>query len=106
MGTEKRKEARVKKEIKSEVAGEEHLTRSSTVDLSKGGIFISTPEPLKSGSSVSLSITTPDGENLEVKGMVRWLREDEVSGSKAGMGVEFVDISENDKKKIENMLKD
>ncbi|NCU32098.1 MAG: PilZ domain-containing protein, partial [Candidatus Moranbacteria bacterium] len=55
MSSDKRKEERVKKEIKSEVVSEELISRSSTVDLSRGGIFISTPEPLKSGSEVTLT---------------------------------------------------
>lgn len=105
MSSDKRKEERVKKQIKSEVISEDLISLSSTVDLSKGGIFISTPEPLKSGSEVTLSINSPDGDSVEVKGLVRWLREDEVADGKTGMGIEFVSISEAEKKKIENIIK-
>ncbi|MFA5517986.1 MAG: PilZ domain-containing protein [Spirochaetota bacterium] len=105
MSSDKRKEERVKKQIKSEVISEELISYSSTVDLSSGGIFISTPEPLKSGSEVKLSINSPEGENIEVKGLVRWLREDEVEDGKSGMGIEFINLSEIDKKKIENIIK-
>lgn len=105
MSSNQRKEERVKKQIKSEVTSEELISYSSTVDLSRGGIFISTPEPLKRGSEVSLSINLPEGESIEVKGLVRWLREDEVADGKTGMGIEFIDISEKDKKKIDDMIK-
>lgn len=105
MSSDKRKEERVKKQIKSEVTSEDLISYSSTVDLSKGGIFISTPEPLKSGSEVTLSINSPEGESIEVKGLVRWLREDEVAEGKTGMGIEFLNISETDKKKIEDIIK-
>lgn len=105
MSSDKRKEERVKKQIKSEVTSDELISYSSTVDLSSGGIFISTPEPLKSGSEVTLSIKSPEGESIEVKGLVRWLREDEVADGKTGMGIEFVNISDTDKKKIEKIIK-
>lgn len=105
MSSDKRKEERVKKEIKSEVVSEELISRSSTVDLSRGGIFISTPEPLKSGSEVTLTINSKDGEPVEVKGLVRWLREDEIADGKSGMGIEFVNISNDDRKKIEDIIK-
>jgi len=105
MSSDKRKEERIRKEIKSEVVSDELISRITTVDLSRGGIFISTPEPLKSGSEVSLTITSKDGEPFEVKGLVRWLREDEIADGKSGMGIEFVNISDNDRKKIEEIIK-
>ncbi len=105
MSSDKRKEERVKKQIKSEVVSEDLISLSSTVDLSKGGIFIATPEPLKSGSEVTLSINSPEGDSIEVKGLVRWLREDEVADGKTGMGIEFTNISNSDRKKIEDIIK-
>jgi uncharacterized protein (TIGR02266 family) len=105
MSSDKRKAERVKKQIKSEVVSEDLISLSSTVDLSRGGIFISTPEPLESGSEVTLSINSPEGESIEVKGLVRWLREDEVADGKTGMGIEFTDITDSDRKKIEDIIK-
>ncbi|PKM83526.1 MAG: hypothetical protein CVU88_02480, partial [Firmicutes bacterium HGW-Firmicutes-13] len=42
---DKRKSGRIKKSIKCEVYSD-GLTFSSTIDISDGGMFISTPEPL------------------------------------------------------------
>jgi len=103
--TDKRKEERVKKSIRSEVRSDDALTFSSTVDVSKGGIFISTPEPLGNGSKVELSITIPGDGEVNIHGLVKWMREDEVSGCRAGMGIEFQNIDEPTKQKLEKLIK-
>jgi len=103
--TEKRKNERVKKWIKSEVHSDEHISFSSSVDLSKGGIFISTPEPLNNGSQVNLSIHIPGNGEVEVKGIVKWIRSDETDSDKAGMGIEFVNINSDFKKKLDELIK-
>jgi len=99
-----RKSERIKKEVKSEVIADEHVSFSSTVDLSKGGIFISTPEPLSKGSEVNMSIHIPGHGELEVKGVVKWVRADESDSEKAGMGIEFVNVSNDFKKKLEEVI--
>ena len=80
--TEHRKTHRVNKKVKSEVRTEEAVTLSSSVDVSKGGIFISTPEPLNNGSTVNLTIMLPGNGEVEVQGVVRWVREDETDSGK------------------------
>lgn len=102
---EKRKNERVKKWVKSEVHSDEHITFSSSVDLSRGGIFISTPEPLSNGSEVSLSIHLPEHGEVEIKGIVKWIRSDETGSDKAGMGIEFVNINSELKKKLDDLIK-
>ena len=102
---EKRKNERVKKWVKSEVHSDEHITFSSSVDLSRGGIFISTPEPLINGSEVSLSIHLPEHGEIEIKGIVKWIRSDETGSDKAGMGIEFVNINSELKKKLDDLIK-
>ena len=101
----KRKSERIKKEIKSEVHGDEHVSLSSVLDLSRGGIFISTPEPLNNGSDVSLSIHIPDHGEIEVKGIVKWIRSDETGSRRAGMGIEFTNIDTDLKKKLDALIK-
>lgn len=103
--SDKRKSERIKKGIKSEVYSEEHASFSSTVDLSKGGIFISTPEPLGSGSEVSMSIHIPGHGEIDVKGIVKWVRADETETEKAGMGIEFIDVDSELKKKLDDYVK-
>lgn len=91
---EKRKHLRVKKRIKSEVHSDQGLTLSATFDLSNGGLFITTPEPMGEGSHVELALYVPGEEPVSLKGVIRWKREQESEDSKAGMGIEFVDAPE------------
>ena len=99
---EKRKYLRIKKSIKCEVYSE-GLTFSSTIDISNGGMFISTPEPLNSDSTVDLVLFVPGSEPLSVKGYVKWVR-DESDDSRAGMGVEFIDPSKETLKAIRDFI--
>jgi len=102
--SDKRKTHRVKKTVKSEVRAEDSITLSSSVDLSKGGIFISTPEPLSNGSNVNLTIFIPGTGEVEVRGVVKWIRGDESQGGKAGMGIEFIDVNEDISKKLDELI--
>ncbi len=102
---DKRKEERTKKTIKSEVKSEEALTYSTTVDVSTGGMFISTPEPLGSGSKIELSITVPGDGEVTIHGVVKWIRDDETGGCRAGMGIEFQDMDESTKKKLGELIR-
>lgn len=99
---EKRKFSRVKKEVKIEVRDSESMTLSTTRDISNGGIFISTPEPVKVGSELEMSIQRPGSDSIAFKGVVRWIREDGSDGRKAGMGIEFTGLSQD----LLNALKD
>ena len=103
--SDKRKNERIKKQVKSEVFSEEHVSFSSAVDLSKGGIFISTPEPLGNGSEVNMSIHIPGHGELEVKGVVKWVIENESGSEKAGMGIEFTNLNSDLKKKLDDLVK-
>lgn len=103
--SDKRKSERIKKGIKSEVFSQEHASFSSSVDLSKGGIFISTPEPLGNGSEVNMIIHMPGHGELEVKGVVRWVRTDETESTRAGMGIEFTNVNTDLKKKLDELVK-
>ncbi|HPS56585.1 MAG TPA: TIGR02266 family protein [Spirochaetota bacterium] len=102
---DKRNEERIKKTVRSEVRSDETFTYSSTVDVSRGGIFISTPEPLGSGSRIELSIAIPGDGEVSIHGVVKWIREDEAGGCRAGMGIEFQNMDDTTKKKLGALIK-
>ncbi len=102
--SEKRKSERIKTTVKSEVVAEEHVSFSPSVDMSKGGIFISTPEPLENGSEVNMSIKLGSDEEIEVKGIVKWRRHEESENGKAGMGIEFIDLKAEQEEKISKIM--
>lgn len=97
---EKRKNERINKKLKSEVHSEYSMTYSTSIDLSSGGIFISTPDPLANGTEVMISFKTPDDETVEIKGIVKWTAD---NNEKIGMGIEFVNLSENVRKHVMKM---
>lgn len=103
--TDKRKEERISKNIKSEVQSEESMTYSTSVDWSSGGVFISTPEPLHNGSEVSMSIKVNDEVELEVKGTVKWVRSEESPDGRAGMGIQFKDLDLEKEEIISRLIK-
>jgi uncharacterized protein (TIGR02266 family) len=101
--SDKRKTKRVPLKITSKVSAKDCTTCNDTVNISHGGLFISTPEPLDEGSEINLALQLPDGESVAIKGKVKWVRQNEKEGERAGMGIEFVGISEKDIKKIKKL---
>jgi len=100
---DKRKQGRIPAEIKAEVTAEEGFTFSTTVNISDGGVFISTPEPYGPGTELSLDITI-NKEEFQMKGIVKWIREDESETDRSGMGVQFLDIDDESIKKLKSLI--
>ncbi len=100
---EKRQYPRIEKKFKSEVHSKEAMTYSTSGDVSYGGIFISTPEPVTIDSEVNLSIFLPDGGNFEIKGVVKWICDDRTGGRKSGMGIEFTKTTEEQQFKLKEI---
>jgi uncharacterized protein (TIGR02266 family) len=100
--TDKRKSKRIKKKVKSEVHSDEGMTFSTTVDISMGGIFISTPEPLDIGSLINISLHLPEKKCIDIRGIVKWVRNNENDEERSGMGIEFIEYDESILEKIQN----
>jgi len=108
---ELRKETRIPKTLRIT-----YSTRSGNVgvvisNLSVGGLFIKTNDPLNKGEQTDLVIFLPDRKKkLEVSGRVVWAsrEERETPDGKlaAGMGVKFLDLSYEDIERIINVLSD
>lgn len=100
----KRKYDRVKVTIKSEVHSDDSMTFSSSVDLSSGGVFIASPEPLDVGSSVSLNLIMPGEIPVNLNGVVKWVRKKEEGIKKCGMGIEFIDATDKELKILKRFI--
>lgn len=100
----KRKSRRIAKKIKSQVSAPDSLTYSTTHNLSDGGMFISTPDPIAPGTELELSLKLPNGEFMNVTGIVRWTRDEDPDGDPAGMGIEFASITDSEVNKIKKIL--
>ena len=76
------------------------------VNLSRGGIFINTRNPAPVGSTLKLIISLPDQPfPFDLTGRVARVHEvDNPHNVAPGMGIEFVDVDEDKKDKIERFV--
>ena len=72
-------------------------TREYCANLSRGGAFIQTSDPLSPGRRILVEIHLPEGDPIEAVGRVAWSKTElTTSGSPedSGVGVEFLGSSE------------
>ncbi len=76
------------------------------VNISKGGIFINTRKPLAVGTLVRLIISLPDAAfPFDLTGRVTRVHEyDNSTNLVPGMGLEFVDVDEDKRIRIERFV--
>jgi len=72
-----------------------------SMDISSGGLFVSTYDILPLDSEVNVNFSLPGGQMMSLSGLVRWVREynEAVPDTAPGMGIMFEDLSteqEND----------
>jgi Tfp pilus assembly protein PilZ len=68
-------------------------SRETCANLSRGGAFIRTPDPLAPGRRVLVEIHVPESEPIETIGRVAWSKTVLVPGTSSeecGVGVEFL----------------
>src|SRR4051812_10647382 len=109
-GPESRKDQRVplaaKVQIKTE--GLEKFIEKYSGNISRGGIFIKTPQPLPIGKEVLLTVVIPGGSQLiEARGTVSWTRpaNDPHSGEPAGMGIQFTSLGDGSDKILDAIVR-
>jgi uncharacterized protein (TIGR02266 family) len=100
----KRKHKRIPKKIKSQVTAPDVLTYSTARNVSDGGLFISTPDPIAPGTEIELSLKLPDGEFVNITGIVRWTKDESDDGEPAGMGIEFETLSDENSSKVRSLI--
>ena len=101
---------RIPKKFKIAYNSGNTVIHSYLTNIGVGGVFIPTDHPMDPGSRLHAKISLPNGENdLEINCEVVWIRKQEMitpSGKfPSGMGVRFLNLSPEDKKKIERILK-
>jgi uncharacterized protein (TIGR02266 family) len=78
---------------------------SYSTNLSKGGIFIETAQPLEIGETVSLKFDIPGAGLLDVDGTVAWIRRGSLDGLPDGMGVQFHHLDERHGDAIDDLVR-
>lgn len=76
------------------------------VNISRGGIFINTRKPLAVGTTVKLIISLPDAAfPFDLTGRVTRVNEfDNPSNQVPGMGLEFLDVDDDKRHRIERFV--
>jgi hypothetical protein len=95
---ERRRAGRVALIRDIEYAGEGNRTRRRLTDLGPNGVYIDTTGPLPMGSEIDLRFTLPDDHVVSATGVVRYHQPG------VGMGIEFVEISEDDRDRIKRWV--
>ena len=73
-------------------------------DISSGGLFIGTPDPLEINTKLTVCFHVPGiSDSVMVKGTVVWVRNLE-GGFKPGMGIRFDEMEPEDRRKLDNYL--
>jgi uncharacterized protein (TIGR02266 family) len=91
---------RVVIEVDIGVLTESNFYAGLSQDLSRGGVFIATYQPLPPGTAVSLFFVLPDGHTIHADGIARWTREAS-DDAPPGMGVAFQLLRPEDVQAIE-----
>ena len=98
-----RQHRRVALRTEVHLESESNLYAGITNNLSEGGLFVAAESLLAKGTVLDLEFSIPDGgPPIRTTGVVRWLREDlEGIESPPGMGVQFVELSERARTRLE-----
>lgn len=97
-----RHERRVQIELPIKLLHGNHSRRERLADLSYGGAFVRTWDPLDVGELVELVVRPPSSLfSLHFKGRVAWIRR---VGDASGMGIEFFDLSGGVRKDVDRLL--
>ena len=101
-GAERRRHPRENVSLQVRLEGPDQLLSGSSENVSIGGVFIETPLNIELGTLLHVICTLPDDSVVEADGVVSWKRQerDEVP---AGVGVEFLAMSEQDRSALDRL---
>ena len=104
-----RKEIRVLDTLALRYKDKDAFVKAFTGNVSSGGLFIKTENPLEKGKEFLLKLQLPGlTDPMLIKCEVAWAKKDaEKEGdSPAGMGIKFIEISKKDHQTLKQYLKD
>ncbi len=108
MGEERRRFPRAQLVFRVDYRTPEALFNEFAENISEGGIFIKTKNPLEVGTEIIIEFLLPVlKEPIRVKGRVEWHTNlPGVSHHPPGMGVSFQELSPEDKEKINRVVRE
>lgn len=88
---------------------QEQLLDDYSINVSTGGLFIETANPLQVATKLTLGFSLPDREGeIRCQGRVAWVNHPDMMKNHslpAGMGIQFVDLSLDDMNDIRQFIK-
>jgi type IV pilus assembly protein PilZ len=107
-GADRRTHARVTVDIEVDYKSADNFLFAYITDISAMGIFIRTNAPEPPGTRLNLSFAPPGGPRLNLEGRVMWVnpyRPGSYDNINPGMGVQFVDLSAEQREQIVNLVR-
>ncbi len=108
-GSERRDTSRQGYDIQVGVATDHRLFVGLTSNISTGGLFIASDEPFKKGDKVEVRFSIPGASHVFHKhAVVCWTRPFDADGhgrTKAGAGVKFEDLTDEEARILDAFLK-
>ena len=99
-------QARAEVEIEIQYRTGQEFLAAYTKNISGGGVFIRTSQPLPLNQKVELRFTLPGlDRRFEIGGLVVWVNASSRSAFPAGMGIKFSEIKPADAKTIAEFVK-
>jgi type IV pilus assembly protein PilZ len=107
--TGRRKDVRVKARLKVRFKDAKSFISEYTHNISKGGLFVRTKKPCETGSTVEIVIVMPEtGREISSLGeVIHAVTPDRATEARpAGMGIQINEINEEDRKHIEDFIRE
>ncbi len=108
MGEDRRRFPRAEHVFQVDYQTPESLFNEFAENISEGGLFIKTEKPLEVGTEITIEFLLPILEEpIRVKGRVEWHTDlPGVKHKHSGMGVSFQELSDEDKEKINRVVRE
>ena len=105
-GRERRDGDRRSIEVDIGMQSETNFFTGFSLDISSGGLFVSTYDVLPLDSEVNVNFSLPGGPMMSLTGLVRWVRDynEIVPDTSPGMGIMFEDLSAEQERDINTYL--
>ncbi|MCL5276766.1 MAG: TIGR02266 family protein [Deltaproteobacteria bacterium] len=108
MSEDKRRARRIDTKLEVKYGDITSFISDYAMNISRGGMFISTKNPLKVDTVISVEFVIPDIKvPIQVRGKVSWVNDpQQIKGTNLipGMGVQFQALSDDDQKKLHNFI--
>jgi uncharacterized protein (TIGR02266 family) len=104
-GSDRRRSDRTDLLVRVEYSTIDEIFSEFTRDINEGGLFIETEKLRPTGTEVALRFNLPGNEEpMQTLGRVVWVRS-ATDQDPAGMGIEFDELSDEDRERINGMIR-